>query len=167
MSVPDKIRSDTQIIIPAGIHHIPEPIRISGAHIRIRGEEGAILRGTVPIPREDLRQEGEGLWSAPVSGAADALYVGDRKYTMARYPKADRPGEWYFDEKAMRIWLRPFPEDDLEEIEVSVSHGFFILAIPGQREPTPAKVLMEGSGRDAHSVCLDPGDPHGSPDPWI
>ena len=31
-----------------------------------------------------------------------------------------------------------------------------ILAVPGQREPVPAAVLMEGSGQDAHSICLDP-----------
>ena len=228
MSIPDKIGSDTQIIIPAGIHHIPKPILISGSNIRIRGEEGAILRGAVPIPREDLRQEGPGLWSAPVPKAADALYVGGRKYTMARYPKADRPGEpfdgyatdcilpgktkdwhdpaggfvhaihkhlwggysyriegkapdgtlelsggwqnnrqmgmheeyrfaenifeeltcpgeWYFDRKAMRVWLRPFPEDDLGQIEVSVSHGFFIL--DGCEDVTVEGITFERGSR--------------------
>lgn len=206
----DKIQNDTELIIPAGIHHIPEPIIITGKNIRIRGEKGAVLRGTLPIPREDLRQEGPGIWSAPVSKPADALYVGDRKYAMARYPKADRPGmpydgyaadcilpnktkdwhdpsggfvhalhkhlwggysysidgknedgtlilsggwqnnrqmgmhdayrfaenifeemnqpgEWYYDGKNKRVWLRLMPGDDLNRVEAAVSRGFFIL----------------------------------------
>ena len=206
----DKIQNDTELIIPAGIHHIPEPIIITGKNIRIRGEKGAVLRGTLPIPREDLRQEGPGIWSAPVSKPADALYVGDRKYTMARYPKADRPGmpydgyaadcilpnkakdwqdpaggyihalhkhlwggysysidgkhedgtlilsggwqnnrqmgmhdeyrfaenifeemtrpgEWYYDGKNKRVWLRLMPGDDLNRVEAAVSRGFVVL----------------------------------------
>jgi len=206
----DKIHDGTELTVPAGIHHIPEPIVISGKNIRIRGEEGAVLRGTLQIPKEDLRLEGPGIWSAPVSKPVDALYVGDRKYTMARYPKADRPGEpydgfaadcilpektkqwqdpsggyihalhkhlwggysyridgknedgtlmlsggwqnnrqmgmhdayrfaenifeemtqpgeWYYDEKNKRVWLRPVPGDDLNQVEIAVSRGFFVL----------------------------------------
>lgn len=36
-------------------------------------------------------------------------------------------GEWYFDEANSRIYVRPVEHDDLEQAEVVVSHGFFIL----------------------------------------
>lgn len=206
----DRLRSGMELVIPAGVHHIQEPVIISGKDICIRGEEGTILRGTVKLCKEDFREEALGVWSAPVSKPADALYVGDRKYTMARYPKADRPGmpydgyaadcilpnktkdwqdpaggyihalhkhlwggysysidgkhedgtlilsggwqnnrqmgmhdeyrfaenifeemtqpgEWYYDGKNKRVWLRPVPGDDLNQVEIAVSRGFFVL----------------------------------------
>ena len=88
-----KFRSGKDILIPAGIHHVTEPILLTAKDLCIRGEEGAILRGTVPLSRKDFTQEAPGVWSARVFCPADALYIGSRKYTMARYPKANRPGE--------------------------------------------------------------------------
>ncbi len=88
-----KFRSGNEILIPAGIHHVTEPIVLTEKNLRIRGKEGAILRGTMSLRREDFTEEAPGIWTAPVPRGADALYIGSRKYTMARYPKADRPGE--------------------------------------------------------------------------
>ena len=205
-----KYRTGNEILIPAGIHHVTEPIVLTEKNLCIRGEEGAILRGTIPLSREDFTQEAPGVWSARVFCPADALYIGSRKYTMARYPKADRPGdvfdgyaadctepaktrdwadptggyihamhkhdwggysyriegkngdgtlalsggwqnnrqmgmhreyrfaenireemtepgEWYYDEKKRQIFLRLVPGDDLNQAEVAVSRGFFLL----------------------------------------
>ena len=79
--------------IPAGVHYLTEPIQISGKNIRISGEDGATLRGTIRLSRADFTEVEPGVWCASVPAAADALYIGDRKYSMARYPKADRPGD--------------------------------------------------------------------------
>lgn len=35
------------------------------------------------------------------------------------------PGEWFFDEKRMRVVVRLFPGDDLDKAEAAVSEGFF------------------------------------------
>lgn len=204
------IKSDTQVVIPAGIHYLWEPVVIRGKNIRIIGEDGAVIRGTVKLNREDFVETEPGVWSAKVPGKADAFYIGDRKYSMARYPKADRPedvycgyaadcifpsktkdwadptggyihamhlhhwggytyridgknadgtlklsggwqnnrqmgmheqyryaenireemtrpGEWFFDEKQMRIYVRLVPGDDLSQAEAAVARGFFIL----------------------------------------
>ncbi|MBE6953718.1 MAG: peptide-binding protein [Ruminococcaceae bacterium] len=195
--------------IPSGVHYLTEPIKISGKNIRISGEDGATLRGTIRLSRADFTEVEPGVWCASVPAAADAFYVGGRKYSMARYPKADRPGdvfdgyaadcilpnktagwadptggyihamhkhdwggytyridgknpdgtlalsggwqnnrqmgmhkeyryaenireemteagEWYFDEKNRKIFVRPVEGDDLDEAEVAVARGFFI-----------------------------------------
>lgn len=88
-----KFQSGKDILIPAGIYHVTEPIILKGEALRIRGEEGTILRGTLPLRREDFTEEAPGIWTAPVPCPVDAFYIGNRKYTMARYPKAHRPGE--------------------------------------------------------------------------
>ena len=89
----EEYRLGNEILIPTGIHYITEPIVITENNLRIRGEDGAVLRGTLPLKCEDFTEEVPGVWSAPIPLAADALYIGNRKYTMARYPKADRPGD--------------------------------------------------------------------------
>ena len=205
-----KFQSGQDILIPTGIHHVTEPILLTGSHICIRGQEGAILRGTIPLTQEDFVEEATGIWTASIPCPADALYIGNRKYTMARYPKADRPGdvfdgyaadcifpektagwadptggyihamhkhdwggysyrierknpdgtlalsggwqnnrqmgmhdqyryaenireemtepgEWYYDEGRSKIYLRLVPGDDLNQAEVAVSRGFFVL----------------------------------------
>lgn len=88
-----KFQSGKDILIPAGIYHVTEPIILKGEALRIQGEEDTILRGTLPLRREDFTEEAPGIWTAPVPCPVDAFYIGNRKYTMARYPKADRPGE--------------------------------------------------------------------------
>ena len=205
-----KFQSGNEILLPAGIHYVTEPIVLSENGLRIRGEEGAVLRGTMPRKREDFTEEAPGVWTAPAPHGADALYIGSRKYTMARYPKADRPGdvfdgyaadciepaktadwadpaggyihamhkhdwggysyridgknpdgtlslsggwqnnrqmgmhekyryaenireemtrpgEWYYDEKNQKIHLRLVPGDDLNQAEIAISRGFFVL----------------------------------------
>ena len=208
--LPKKIESGTTVIIPAGVHYLTEPVMLTGKDIRIVGEDGAVLRGTAKLSRADFRETEPGVWRAQVSHKADAFYIGDRKYTMARYPKGGNPelvfggyaadcvfpsktkdwadpaggyihamhlhhwggytyridgknedhtlrlsggwqnnrqmgmhdeyrfaenireemtepGEWYFDEKARQIYVRLFPGDDLDQAEIAVSRGFFIL----------------------------------------
>lgn len=205
-----QFRTGNEIRIPAGIHHITEPIVLSEKNLHIRGEEGAVLRGTLPLHRADFREVSPGIFEAAVPCKADALFIGHRKYTMARYPKADRPGdvfdgyaadciepaktkdwadptggyihamhkhdwggysyridgknsdgslllsggwqnnrqmgmhsqyryaenireemtapgEWFFDEKNSKVYLRLVPGDDLDQAEVAVARGFFIL----------------------------------------
>jgi len=198
------------IRIPTGIHRLSSPVVICGNDIRIVGEDGAVLSGTVALSRADFTENEPGVFSAPVPFPADALIVCGRRYTMARYPKktdasavfggyaADcilpektsgwenpsggyihamhrhlwggysykiegknpdgslnlsggwqnnrqmgmhdeyrfaenireemtEPGEWYFDEAEMRVYVRPYAEDDLGRTEIAVSRGFFIL----------------------------------------
>ncbi|MBQ4047622.1 MAG: right-handed parallel beta-helix repeat-containing protein [Clostridia bacterium] len=196
--------------IPAGIHYLTEPVKISENNIRIYGEDGAVLRGTLRLTRKDFTEDEPGVWTASVPCKVDAFYVGDRKYTMARYPKANRPnepfggynpdctfpsktadwadptggyihamhvgewcgcsyridgknedgtliltggwqnnihrgmhrdyryaenireemtgaGEWFFDEKNNRIYVRPVEGDDFDTAEVAVAQRFFTL----------------------------------------
>ncbi len=204
-------RPGSVLLIPAGVCRIPSPLRIAGARdLHVVGEDGAVLRGTVSLRRADFTEEAPGLFSAPVPAPADGFFVGGRRYTMARYPKAadpdapyggyaadcilpektkdwadpaggyvhamhrhlwggysyriegknpdgtlrlsggrqnnrqmgmheryryaenireelTEPGEWFFDETAMRVLVRPVPEDDLDEAEAAVSEGFFTL----------------------------------------
>lgn len=206
----ETIENGATVRIPAGVHHLSKPVTLTGDNIRIVGEDGAILRATVKLSRGDFRETEPGVWCADVKYKADAFYIGDRKYQMARYPKADRPedvfggyaadciqpaktagwadptggyihamhlhhwggyiyridgknedhtlklsggwqnnrqmgmhneyryaenireemtrpGEWYFDEAAMQVWVRLVPGDDLDRAEIAVSHGFFRL----------------------------------------
>ncbi|MBO5128445.1 MAG: hypothetical protein J6D10_12830, partial [Clostridia bacterium] len=196
--------------IPAGVHRFSSPVVIRGNDIRIVGEDGAVLSGTVALSRADFAEVEPGVFSAPVPFPADALIVSGRRYTMARYPKKNddstvfggyaadcilpektsgwanpsggyihamhrhlwggysykiegknpdgtlnlsggwqnnrqmgmhdeyrfaenireemtEPGEWYFDEAEMRVYVRPFAEDDLDRTEIAVSRGFFVL----------------------------------------
>lgn len=83
---------NTEIRIPAGIHRFREPVRIRGKkNIRIIGEDGALLCGTVALRRADFEEIEPGLWAAPVPGAADGFWIGERAYEMARYPKRTDP----------------------------------------------------------------------------
>ncbi len=198
------------IIIPTGVHYVPEPIVLRGENIRIVGEDGTVLRAAVKMRREDFWEEEPGVWCAKVPRAADGFYIGDRKYKMARYPKAKcrdevfegyaadcvfpsktqewadptggyihamhahlwggysyriegknadgtlilsggwqnnrqmgmhdeyryaenireeltEEGEWYFDERNMQVYVKLYPEDDLDQAEVAVGESFFVL----------------------------------------
>ncbi len=203
--------TDNSVIkIPAGVHRFTEPVRISGVkNVRIEGEDGAVLMGTIPLCRSDFTEGEPGVFSAAVSRPVDGFWSGSRRYTNARYPKftdpslpfggyaADcvlpektknwenpaggyihamhkhlwggfsyridgkapdgslllsggwqnnrqmgmhdeyryaenireeltEPGEWYYDAKEGRLYVIPFPGDDLNEGEAAVSEGFFI-----------------------------------------
>jgi len=203
-------RHGNQIKIPSGIHHISQPITLTGENIRITGEKNTVLRGTLPLSRAAFCEHEEDIWCADVPCAVDAFYIGARKYAMARYPKASHPdeifggyaadcispsktrewadpfggyihamhsalwggysykitgknedgslrldgghqnnrqmgmhkeyrfaenireelsqeGEWYFDERNMRIYVKLCRGDDLDQAEIAVSDGFFIL----------------------------------------
>ncbi len=200
------------VTLPAGIHYLTEPIRITGRNIRIVGEDGAELHAALPLSDHPWHcaDTGKGIWYTDIDRPADALYVGSRKYRMARYPKysseekifggyaADcispektafwknpaggyihaihrhmwggysykitgknedgtlaliggyqnnrqmgmheeyryaeniyeeltEPGEWYFDEEKCRIYVIPYPDDDLQKASAAVSHNFFVL----------------------------------------
>lgn len=92
--IPNPITEDCTVInIPAGIHRLPKPIRVSGRNIRIYGEDGAVLRGTRMIPAESWNYEGENIYSAPCPEPADGLLISGQPYIMARYPKFTDPEE--------------------------------------------------------------------------
>jgi len=88
VSFPSILTDHTTLRIPAGIHYITEPIVLRGKHIRITGEGAAVLRGSIRLGRKDFSDVEDGVLSAKVSRPVDGLYVGGRKYRMARYPKA-------------------------------------------------------------------------------
>ena len=79
--------------IPAGVHRIAEPIAVTENGLRIVGEDGAVLRGTVSLGGLNWKDEGGGRFSARLpescTGVPDALYVNGEKYRMARYPAYD------------------------------------------------------------------------------
>ena len=78
--------------VPTGVHRIPSPVRIAGKRdIRVIGEDGAILRGTIPLRRADFTEESPGVFSASVPVPVDGFFIGARRYSMARYPKATDP----------------------------------------------------------------------------
>ena len=76
----------TVVTVPAGVHYLPKPLRLTGSRWELRGEPGAILSGCVPLTGE-WEDMGGGVYRTPTDRPADALYIGGEKYTMARYPK--------------------------------------------------------------------------------
>ena len=77
------------IKITSGVHYITEPIVITEDNLHICGEDGAVLRATCPIGQNVWQSLGNGMYCTEVSKIPDALYLGNRKYRMARYPKYD------------------------------------------------------------------------------
>ena len=82
-----RISSNSTIIIPSGVHNVPDTIAIRGSNIKIIGEDGAELHGTIPLTRKDFTEVEPGVYCASVDRRVDGLYISGRKYTMARYPK--------------------------------------------------------------------------------
>lgn len=82
-----RISSNTTITIPCGVHSVPDTIVIRGSNIKIIGEDGAELHGTIPLTRKDFTEVEPGVYCASVDRRVDGLYISGRKYTMARYPK--------------------------------------------------------------------------------
>ncbi|MBE6541028.1 MAG: PDZ domain-containing protein [Ruminococcaceae bacterium] len=87
------IQSNTTIHIPSGVHYISEPIMVHGENIRIIGGDNTELRGTLRLKRDDFTEVEAGVYSATVPCEVDGLYIDDRKYTMARYPKMTNPND--------------------------------------------------------------------------
>ena len=78
-----------ELRIPAGIHTVTAPIRVRGNHVVIRGDDGARLYATHPLADHVWKNTENGIFYTDIDEdmTADALYIGDRKYRMARYPK--------------------------------------------------------------------------------
>lgn len=87
----ENIKDGSEIRIPSGIYHITKPITITGSHIRITGEDGAVLSGTMPLTDRIWSDKGGGLYAAAIDTPVDGLWIGSHLYTMARYPKATDP----------------------------------------------------------------------------
>lgn len=81
------IADGCEVRIPAGIHHITEPIPLYGKHIRIVGEDGAVLSGTMPLSDAKWTRVKDGLYATPFSRPTDGFVIGAHRYRMARYPK--------------------------------------------------------------------------------
>ncbi len=112
-SLPHILTDHTTFRISAGVHYITEPITVRGKHIRIIGDS-AVLRGSIRLGRKDFFEVEEGVLAAEVARPVDGLYVGGRKYRMARYPKYTDPdavfggyaADCIFPEKT-REWADP------------------------------------------------------------
>ena len=83
------IANGDELLIPAGTHTLTEPIRITASNVIIRGEDGAELRAVKPLSDCLWHETDNGILYTEIDAdtTADALYIGDRKYRMARYPK--------------------------------------------------------------------------------
>lgn len=68
-----------------GVYNLTDTIRVKGENITIRGAENTVIQGCVKI--DDWADEGNGVFSARTEYDADALYINDEKYQMARFPK--------------------------------------------------------------------------------
>ena len=75
----------TVISLKNGVYNLTEPILVKGQNITIRGGERTVIEGTEKI--DGWVNEGNGVFSASVKYDADALYINDEKYQMARFPK--------------------------------------------------------------------------------
>ena len=78
-----------ELLIPAGTHTLTEPIRITTSNVIIRGEDGAQLCAVKSLSDCLWHETDNGIFYTEIDAdtKADALYIGDRKYRMARYPK--------------------------------------------------------------------------------
>ena len=93
MTLSPILTDHTTLRIPAGVHYITEPILVRGRHVRITGEEGAVLRGSIRLASEEFSEAEPGVWTAAVPCPVDGLYVDGRQYRMARYPAYTDPDE--------------------------------------------------------------------------
>ncbi len=75
----------TVICLKNGIYNLTGTILVKGENIEIRGEKNTIIQGCAKI--DDWVDEGNGVFSARTEYDADALYIDDEKYQMARFPK--------------------------------------------------------------------------------
>ena len=75
----------TVISFKNGIYNLTSPILVKGQDITIRGQENTVIQGCVKI--DSWVDEGNGVFSAHTEHDADALYINNEKYQMARFPK--------------------------------------------------------------------------------
>ena len=75
----------TVICLKKGIYNLTEPILVKGENITIRADENALIQGCAKI--DGWIDEGNGIFSVATEYDADALYINNEKYQMARFPK--------------------------------------------------------------------------------
>ena len=75
----------TVICLKNGIYNLKDAISVRGENIELRGEKNTIIQGCVKI--DGWVDEGNGVFSAKTEHDADALYINNEKYQMARFPK--------------------------------------------------------------------------------
>ena len=75
---------NTVISLKNGIYNLEGAILIKGQNIIIRGDRNTVIQGCKRI--DSWVDEGNGVFSA-YADDADALYINDEKYQMARFPK--------------------------------------------------------------------------------
>ena len=75
----------TVISLKNGVYNLTDAILVKGENITIRGEKSTIIQGCAKI--DGWVDEGNGVFSASTEYDADALYIGGKKYQMARFPK--------------------------------------------------------------------------------
>ena len=75
----------TVIHLKNGIYNLTGTIWVKCQNIIIRGDKNTVIQGCEKI--DGWVDEGNGIFSAKTDYDADALYINDEKYEMARFPK--------------------------------------------------------------------------------
>ena len=80
-------REGTQTVVSLknGVYNLTGAILVKGENITFRGEKNTVIQGCASI--DGWVDEGNGVFSAATEYEADALYINNEKYQMARFPK--------------------------------------------------------------------------------
>lgn len=74
------------IKVKPGIYYFDEPIKLSGIeHLSIKADDNVFFRGSKKLGA--WQSVGNGKYSTTAPKGSDALYIGNTKYRMARFPK--------------------------------------------------------------------------------
>lgn len=74
------------IKVKQGIYYFDEPIKLSSIeHLSIKADDNVFFRGSKKLGA--WQSVGEGKYSTTAPKGSDALYIGNTKYRMARFPK--------------------------------------------------------------------------------
>ena len=73
------------ICLKNGIYNLTDAILVKGESITFRGDKNTVIQGCAKI--DGWVDEGNGIFSASTEYDADALYINNEKYQMARFPK--------------------------------------------------------------------------------
>ena len=90
----DRAAEGDTLLLEKGTHRILSPVLLRDkTGLTIRGEEGAVLTGSMALPAE-WKPAGGGVFSLPLPKGLpiEALTVDGEEWIMARYPNF-RPGE--------------------------------------------------------------------------
>lgn len=78
--------SKLTIKVKSGIYYFNEPIKLTNLeHLTIKADGDVYFRGTAKLGAWQC--ETNGIYSTPAPAGSDALYLGNKKYRMARFPK--------------------------------------------------------------------------------